>query len=63
MRGRIVSYMPHDRAFVIRPDGGNACDVMVSEDDIPEASQGLTVEFSLVASEFGWRAKDVKVEP
>ena len=53
MRGRIVSYMPHDRSFVIRPDGSTACDILCSEDDVPLGSWGLEVEFSLVQSDRG----------
>lgn len=58
MRGRIVRW--YDNRWIIRPDGGEACDVFCDEADLPPGSKGLNVEFDLVPARGWFRAVNVK---
>jgi hypothetical protein len=67
MKGKIISWFEPDRCFVIRPQPmatglvSVACDVMCSESEITEGgSKGLDVEFDLQATDYGWRATNVR---
>lgn len=61
MRGKIVSYFPPERCFVVKPEYSTACDVFLSEDDLPIGSVNLDIEFDIIQSHNGFRATNARV--
>lgn len=58
MRGRIVLWMEHDRAFVVRPENSTSCDILIPEQQMPPGCQ--EIEFDVVQSDRGFHAINLK---